>query len=118
MGAGSKPPYQTPKHQKFFRINRRNAKNPRPLQVSRRPPNQHQSPFNSFCSISLDPDEDIPDPNLFVGFLNFLDNDLTSEERNNFFNNTLKIITQRALNLKQWKPRGGLHFSLQQQRNK
>lgn len=73
--------------------------------------------INIDFSISLDPEEDITDPNLFVDFLHFLDKDLTSEERNNFLNNTLKNIITRASNLKQWKPRDGLHFSLQQQRN-
>ncbi|XP_018336624.1 uncharacterized protein LOC108745068 isoform X2 [Agrilus planipennis] len=66
-------------------------------------------------SVSLDPDEEISEPEIFVGLLNFLDNDLTSEERCNFFNKTLPNMINRALNLKKWKPRGGLHFSLQQQ---
>lgn len=64
----------------------------------------------------MDPDEeDISDPELFVELLNFLDNEMTSEERSNFLNNTLQNIVNRALNLKRWKPRNGLHFSLQQQ---
>lgn len=67
-------------------------------------------------SISLDPDdEEIRDPDLFIGLLNFLDNDLTCEERSNFMTKTLPNMINRALNLKQWKPGGGLHFSLQQQ---
>lgn len=65
--------------------------------------------------MSLDPDEDDTDPNLFVGLLNFLDNDLTSSERSNFLQKTLPIIIKSALKLKEYKPNGGLHFSLQQQ---
>lgn len=71
--------------------------------------------YNS-SSISLDPDEDLPDPEQFVGLMNFLDNELTSEERSNFLNKTLPNMIKRALNLKQLKPKDGLHFSLQQQR--
>jgi poly(ADP-ribose) glycohydrolase len=67
-------------------------------------------------SVSLDPEEDTTDPDTFVGFLNFLDNDLTSEERSNFLNKTLPSIVKRALKLKENKPKDGLHFSLQQQR--
>ncbi|XP_068904914.1 uncharacterized protein [Tenebrio molitor] len=66
-------------------------------------------------SVSLDPEEDTTDPDTFVGFLNFLDNDLTSEERSNFLNKTLPSIVKRALKLKENKPKDGLHFSLQQQ---
>lgn len=69
-------------------------------------------------SISLDPDdEEKKDPDLFIGLLNFLDNDLTCEERSNFLTKTLPNMVNRALQLKQWKPGGGLHFSLQQQCN-
>ncbi|GLV39189.1 Poly(ADP-ribose) glycohydrolase [Carabus blaptoides fortunei] len=68
------------------------------------------------CNISLDPDdEERRDPDLFIGLLNFLDNDLTCDERSNFLTKTLPNIVNRALQLKQWKPGGGLHFSLQQQ---
>lgn len=117
VDSSAKPPQQTSKHQKLSRTNRNYAENLRSLQVSvNQSPSINQSSLKTICSVSLDPDEDIPDPNLYVGFLNFLDNDLTSEERNNFFNRTLKCIVKRALSLKQWKPRGGLHFSLQQQR--
>lgn len=66
--------------------------------------------------MSLDPDEDIADPHLFIGLLNFLDNDLNNEERSNFLNKTLPNVVRRALALKEYKPKGGLHFSLQQQR--
>lgn len=67
-------------------------------------------------SVSLDPDEDLPDPEQFIGLLNFLDNDLTCEERCNFLSKTLPNVIKRALSLKQLKPKDGLHFSLQQQR--
>ncbi|KRT79940.1 hypothetical protein AMK59_6474, partial [Oryctes borbonicus] len=71
--------------------------------------------IHDMCNVSLDPDEDLPDPEQFIGLLNFLDNDLTSEERSNFLNRTLPNIIKRALSLKQLKPKDGLHFSLQQQ---
>ncbi|KAJ8971140.1 hypothetical protein NQ314_000872 [Rhamnusium bicolor] len=67
------------------------------------------------CNVSLDPDEEIVDPQHFVGLLNFLDNDLTSEERSIFLNKTLPNIVSRALRIKELRPKGGLHFSLQQQ---
>lgn len=70
-----------------------------------------------FCSISLDPEEDTADPDIFTGLQMFFDKEMTYEERNAFFSGTLKTMVKRALNMKQWKPRGGLHFSLQQQRN-
>lgn len=65
--------------------------------------------------MSLDPDEDDTDPNLFVGLLNYLDNDLTINERDHFLENTLQNLIKCALKLKECKPNGGLHFSLQQQ---
>jgi poly(ADP-ribose) glycohydrolase len=71
--------------------------------------------IHDICNVSLDPEEDTTDPDTFVGFLNFLDNDLTSEERSNFLNKTLPSIVKRALKLKENKPKDGLHFSLQQQ---
>ncbi|XP_060518862.1 uncharacterized protein LOC132697396 isoform X2 [Cylas formicarius] len=67
------------------------------------------------CNISLDPEDDTADPEQFVGLLNFLDNDFTSEERSNFIKKTLPNITKRALMIKDFRPKGGLHFSLQQQ---
>lgn len=71
---------------------------------------------NYIFSVSLDPDEDIVDPQQFVGLLNFLDNDLTCEERGIFFNKTLPCMINRALKIKELRPKNGLHFSLQQQR--
>ncbi|XP_019867161.2 uncharacterized protein LOC109596122 isoform X2 [Aethina tumida] len=67
------------------------------------------------CNVSLDPDDDLTDPQQFTGLLNFLDNDFTNEERSNFLNKTLPNIVKHALLLKEKKPNGGLHFSLQQQ---
>ncbi|XP_074031145.1 uncharacterized protein [Leptinotarsa decemlineata] len=67
------------------------------------------------CNVSLEPDEDPVDPRQLAGFLNFLDNDLTNEERSTFFSKTLPNIASRALKIKELKPKGGLHFSLQQQ---
>lgn len=66
--------------------------------------------------MSLDPDEEVADPQQFVGLSNFLDNELTSEERSVFFNKILPTIVNRALRIKELKPKNGLHFSLQQQR--
>ncbi|XP_063903078.1 uncharacterized protein LOC135122663 isoform X2 [Zophobas morio] len=71
--------------------------------------------IHDICNVSLDPEEDTNDPDIFVGLLNFLDNDLTSEERSNFLNKTLQNLIIRALKLKECKPKNGLHFSLQQQ---
>lgn len=66
--------------------------------------------------MSLDPDEEISDPHQFVGLSNFLDNELTTEERGVFFNKILPSIASRALKIKELRPKTGLHFSLQQQR--
>lgn len=67
------------------------------------------------CNISLDPDDENPDPDQFLGLKNFLELDLTNEEQYRFFNKTLQNIVSRALKLKEVKPKNGLHFSLQQQ---
>ncbi|CAH1183134.1 unnamed protein product [Phaedon cochleariae] len=67
------------------------------------------------CNVSLEPDEETVDPKQFTRFQNFLDNDLTNAERNVFFSKTLPNMVSRALQLKELRPRGGLHFSLQQQ---
>ncbi|XP_077293936.1 uncharacterized protein LOC143916623 isoform X2 [Arctopsyche grandis] len=71
--------------------------------------------IHDMCNISLDPDEDEKDPNLFDGLYDFLENDLTNEERTHFMEHTLPSIVRRALHLKHWKPATGLVFSLQQQ---
>ncbi|CAH1104562.1 unnamed protein product [Psylliodes chrysocephalus] len=67
------------------------------------------------CNVSLEPDEESSDPQQFEGFMNFLDNDLTNEERSVFFTKTLPNLATRALKIKDCRPKSGLHFSLQQQ---
>uniref|UniRef100_A0A6P7FKF7 poly(ADP-ribose) glycohydrolase n=1 Tax=Diabrotica virgifera virgifera TaxID=50390 RepID=A0A6P7FKF7_DIAVI len=67
------------------------------------------------CNVSLEPDEESIDPHQFAGFMNFLDNDLTNEERSTFFSKTLPNLATRALKIKECRPKNGLHFSLQQQ---
>lgn len=68
------------------------------------------------CSIGLDPDdEDKPDLTVFGGLEMFLDSDMTEEERSHFLEVTTPSMVHKALQLKQLKPAGGLHFSLQQQ---
>jgi hypothetical protein len=67
-------------------------------------------------SIGLDPDEeDKPDLTIFGGLEIFLDCDMTEEERCHFLEVTAPSMVHKALQLKQLKPAGGLHFSLQQQ---
>jgi hypothetical protein len=68
------------------------------------------------CSIGLDPDdEDKPDLTVFGGLEMFLDSDMTEDERSHFLEVTTPSMVHKALQLKQLKPAGGLHFSLQQQ---
>ncbi|KAK7864330.1 hypothetical protein R5R35_009174 [Gryllus longicercus] len=74
--------------------------------------------IHSMCNISLDPDEEAPDPALFQALERFLEEDLTPEERRHFLEKTSPAMVQRALQLKSLKPPGGLHFSLQQQADK
>lgn len=72
-----------------------------------------------FCSVGLDPDEpDGPDLNVLKGLKTFLADDLSSTEREHFFNVTLPIIIKSALELKSLKPVNGLPFSLQQEGKK
>ncbi|XP_043592405.1 uncharacterized protein LOC122572010 isoform X1 [Bombus pyrosoma] len=66
-------------------------------------------------SISLDPEEDVQDPELFSGLATFLDTDLDFTERDQIFINTIPRIVERAKALRSCKPPQGLHFSLQQQ---
>ncbi|XP_060818748.1 uncharacterized protein LOC132908621 isoform X1 [Bombus pascuorum] len=66
-------------------------------------------------SISLDPEEDVQDPELFSGLATFLDTDLDFAERDQIFINTIPRIVERAKALRSCKPPQGLHFSLQQQ---
>lgn len=65
--------------------------------------------------MSLDPEDDTVDPEQFVGFLDFLETEMSCEERSNFLNQTLPNIVKRALMIKELRPRRGVHFSLQQQ---
>ncbi|CAL7942886.1 unnamed protein product [Xylocopa violacea] len=66
-------------------------------------------------SISLDPEEDVQDVELFCGLGTFLDNDLDSTERDQIFLKTIPRMVERAKALRSCKPPQGLHFSLQQQ---
>ncbi|XP_068628369.1 uncharacterized protein [Battus philenor] len=71
--------------------------------------------IHDMCNIGIDPDDDIKDPDLMKGLEQFLDEELTDEERRNFLDNTIRIMVNRALHLKRWRPPKGLMFSLQQQ---
>ncbi|XP_012272786.1 uncharacterized protein LOC105695623 isoform X2 [Orussus abietinus] len=67
------------------------------------------------CNISLDPEEDVQDPDLFLGLATFLDVDLGSTERGHVFEKTIPRMVERAKALRSTKPPQGLRFSLQQQ---
>lgn len=69
-------------------------------------------------SIGIDPDDDIKDPELMKGLELFLEEEMTEEERRDFLDNTIRIMVNRALHLKRWRPPKGLMFSLQQQSKK
>ncbi|CAG5101746.1 Similar to Parg: Poly(ADP-ribose) glycohydrolase (Rattus norvegicus), partial [Cotesia congregata] len=71
--------------------------------------------IHDMCNISLDPDEDEQDPDLFVGFAKFIDEDLGPGEREQMFVKTIPKIVERAKALRNTKPPQGLYFSLQQQ---
>ncbi|XP_033219409.1 uncharacterized protein LOC117174413 isoform X2 [Belonocnema kinseyi] len=71
--------------------------------------------LHDMCNISLDPDGDNQDPDLFVGLGRFLDEDLNVTEREHIFLKTIPKIVERAKALRSCKPPQGLHFSLQQQ---
>ncbi|XP_016920628.1 uncharacterized protein LOC108003054 isoform X18 [Apis cerana] len=71
--------------------------------------------LHDMCNISLDPEEDIQDPELFSGLATFLDTDLDSTEQDQIFVNTIPRMVERAKALRSCKPPQGLHFSLQQQ---
>ncbi|XP_024937385.1 uncharacterized protein LOC107264243 isoform X2 [Cephus cinctus] len=71
--------------------------------------------LHDMCNISLDPEEDVQEPDLFSGLARFLDTDLTSAEREHVFTKTIPCMVERAKALKSTKPPQGLHFSLQQQ---
>ncbi|XP_006620484.1 uncharacterized protein LOC102672308 isoform X2 [Apis dorsata] len=71
--------------------------------------------LHDMCNISLDPEEDIQDPELFSGLATFLNTDLDSTEQDQIFVNTIPRMVERAKALRSCKPPQGLHFSLQQQ---
>ncbi|XP_043667791.1 uncharacterized protein LOC122628947 isoform X1 [Vespula pensylvanica] len=71
--------------------------------------------LHDMCNISLDPEEDIQDPELFTGLAKFLDEDLDSIEREQVFKKTIPRMVERAKSLRSTKPPQGLHYSLQQQ---
>ncbi|XP_020289730.1 uncharacterized protein LOC109857629 isoform X2 [Pseudomyrmex gracilis] len=71
--------------------------------------------LHDMCNISLDPEEDVQDPNLFSKLATFLDKDLDLAEREQVFTKTIPQMVERAKALKSTKPPQGLHFSLQQQ---
>ncbi|XP_026323757.1 uncharacterized protein LOC113233028 isoform X2 [Hyposmocoma kahamanoa] len=71
--------------------------------------------IHDMCNIGIDPDDDIKDPELMKGLENFLEEEMTEEERRYFLDNTIRIMVNRALHLKRWRPPKGLMFSLQQQ---
>lgn len=66
--------------------------------------------------MSLDPDEDEYDATLFDGLLDFIQNDMDSDEREHFRTVTLRNMAKHARNLKSLRPSRGISFSLQQQR--
>ncbi|XP_015114318.1 uncharacterized protein LOC107039287 isoform X2 [Diachasma alloeum] len=71
--------------------------------------------IHDMCNISLDPDEDEQDPNLFTGLSKYIDEDLGPGEREQLFTKTIPRIVERAKALRNTKPPQGLYFSLQQQ---
>ncbi|XP_011496990.1 PREDICTED: uncharacterized protein LOC105361492 [Ceratosolen solmsi marchali] len=64
---------------------------------------------------NLDPEEDLKEPDLFIGLVNYLEKELNSTERNHIFTKTIPYMVNRAKILKIHKPPQGLYFSLQQQ---
>ncbi|KZC05097.1 Poly(ADP-ribose) glycohydrolase [Dufourea novaeangliae] len=71
--------------------------------------------LHDMCNISLDPEEDTQDPELFSGLASFLDTDLAPTEREHVLAKTIPRMVDRAKALRSCKPPQGLHFSLQQQ---
>ncbi|XP_071455534.1 uncharacterized protein [Hetaerina americana] len=72
--------------------------------------------LHDLCNVGLDPDDpDKPDPSVFSGLRSFLDRDMDQTVRQHFLTVTLPSIVHCALQMKQWRPPSGLHFSLQQQ---
>ncbi|KAK3920453.1 Poly(ADP-ribose) glycohydrolase [Frankliniella fusca] len=72
--------------------------------------------IHNMCNVGLDPDEpDRPDQTVFDGLRRYLEEDLSAVEREHVLRYTAPAMVRRALALKDLKPAGGLHFSLQQQ---
>lgn len=71
--------------------------------------------MKSCYSIGIDPEDDVKDPELMKGLEQFLTEEMEEEERRHFLDNTIRIMVNRALHLKRWRPPKGLMFSLQQQ---
>lgn len=81
----------------------------------RLPTTQLKTYNNNSYSIGIDPEDDIKDPELMKGLEQFFEEEMTEEERRYFLDNTIRIMVNRALHLKRWRPPKGLMFSLQQQ---
>lgn len=71
--------------------------------------------FSCCCSVSLDPEEDTVDPEQYMGFLRFVEEEMTCEEKCNLLEQTLPNIVTWALRIKELRPPDGVYFSLQQQ---
>ncbi|CAH0600340.1 unnamed protein product [Chrysodeixis includens] len=71
--------------------------------------------IHEMCNIGIDPEDDIKDPELMKGLEVFMEEEMTEEERRHFLDNTIRIMVNKALHLKRWRPPKGLMFSLQQQ---
>ncbi|XP_053600912.1 uncharacterized protein LOC128669814 isoform X1 [Plodia interpunctella] len=71
--------------------------------------------IHDMCNIGIDPDDDVKDPDLMKGLEQFLEEEMSENERIHFLDNTIRIMVNRALHLKRWRPPKGLMFSLQQQ---
>ncbi|XP_011250788.1 uncharacterized protein LOC105247989 isoform X2 [Camponotus floridanus] len=71
--------------------------------------------LHDMCNISLDPEEDMQNGDLFSMLGTFLNKDLEPIEREQVFTKTIPRMVERAKDLKCTKPSQGLHFSLQQQ---
>jgi hypothetical protein len=69
-----------------------------------------------FHSVGLDPDEpEFFDPEQFNKLSWFLDKECDASEREDILSKCIPCMALYALKLKEFKPPGGVHFSLQQQ---
>jgi hypothetical protein len=67
-------------------------------------------------SVGLDPDEpEFFDPEQFSKLSWFLDKECDANEREDILSKSIPCMAAYALKLKEFKPPGGVHFSLQQQ---